>query len=344
MESGSDIRARTSAVISGVGSYLPEQVVTNFDLSQVLETSDPWIRSRTGIRERRRAATGQATSDLAVEAGRRALSASGSDQADTVILATTTPDETCPATAPAIASRLGLEGATAFDVSAVCTGFVYGLAVGAGLIAAGTARRVLVIGADVYSTIINPADRSTAVIFGDGAGAVVLRAGEPGEAGALGPTVLGSDGERGDLIRIPAGGSRQRSTKRSPLPEEQYFSMAGPEVYRQAVARMTEVSQEALRAAGWQIGEVDRLIAHQANSRILDTVSDRLGLAKERQLSNIALVGNTGAASIPLLLDQAVTNGTLRAGHKVVLTAFGGGLTWGATTLIWPRVTSRSAA
>jgi 3-oxoacyl-[acyl-carrier-protein] synthase-3 len=344
MESRLDIHTRASAVIAGVGSFLPEQVVTNFDLSQVLETSDEWIRSRTGIRERRRAATGQATSDLAVEAGRRALSAAGAGETDAVIVATTTPDETCPATAPGVAWRLGLDGAAAFDVSAVCTGFVYGLSVGAGLIAAGTARRVLVVGADVYSTIINPKDRSTAVIFGDGAGAVVLRAGEADEPGAIGPTMLGSDGEYRDLIRVPAGGSRQRSLPRSPLPEEQYFTMSGPEVYRQAVARMVKVSKDALRAAGWDIAEVDRLIAHQANTRILDAVAGKLGLPKERQLSNIALVGNTGAASIPLLLDQAVTSGALRAGHKVVLAAFGGGLTWGATTLTWPEAGSVHAA
>lgn len=333
-----------AAVVSGVGSFVPDETVTNFDLEKVLDTSDEWIRTRTGIRERRRAAPGQSTSDLAVEAGRRALSAARTDDVDAVIVATTTPDEVCPATAPKVASLLGLGGIAAFDVAAVCTGFVYALSVAAGLISAGTARSVLVIGADVYSSIINPRDRSTAVIFGDGAGAVLLKAGAADEPGAIGPVVLGSDGQHHDLIKVPGGGSRQRSTGHRPLPGEEYFMMEGLEVFRHAVARMAEVSRQATHAAGWAVTDVDRFVSHQANIRILDAVADRVGVPQERQLSNIARVGNTGAASIPLLLDDAITEGTLRAGHKVVMTAFGGGLTWGALTLTWPNLPKKEAA
>jgi len=339
METQPQRNFETVAVLAGVGAFLPEQVVSNLDLTRQLDTTDEWITSRVGIHERRRAAPGQATSDLAVAAGARAISMArlnGAESIDTVIVATTTPDKLCPATAPSVATRLGLEGAAAFDVAAVCTGFVYALSVGAGLIAAGTSRGVLVIGADVYSTIINPQDRSTAVIFGDGAGAVVLRPGGHHETGALGPAVLGSDGEHRDLIQIPAGGSSQRSTSHPPTTEDQYFTMAGPTVFRHAVARMSEVSRQALDAAGWDVSDVDRFVAHQANARILDAVTKKIGLPHERQLSNIATVGNTGAASIPILLAEAVTNRGVAPGDRLLMTAFGGGLTWGAITLRWP--------
>lgn len=332
-------RGHRAAVVCGVGSYLPRTVVSNHDLSRRLDTTDEWIRTRTGIRRRHRAAEGEATSDLAVEAGRRALDGADVSAVDAVIVATTTPDEICPATAPLVAARLGAEAAAAFDVSAVCTGFVYGLAAGAGLIATGTASRVLVVGADVYSSIVDPDDRGTAVIFGDGAGAVLLRAGDRGELGSLGPPVLGSDGSRADLIHVPAGGSRRRT---APRPEDRYFTMAGPEVFRHAVARMSQVSREALDAADWDVADVDRFVAHQANARILASVGAQVGLPPERQLSNIANVGNTGAASIPLVLDESAHDGTLRAGHRVVLTAFGGGLTWGALTLTWPELPARA--
>lgn len=315
-------RPGAAAVVAGLGGWLAPVVVTNADLAAYLDTSDTWIAERTGIRCRRRVSPGMATSDLAVEAGRLALKAAGGIDADAVVLATTTPDQPCPATAPQVASRLGLTGVAAFDIAAVCSGFLYGLVVSAGLIAAGAASRVLLVGAETYSAIIDPADRSTAVIFGDGAGAVVLRAGQPGEPGSLNALVLGSDGGHSDLIMIPA--------------RDCYFRMAGRETYRHAVARMTQAARDALNMAGWGPDAVDRFAAHQANARITDAVSQRLGIPAERRLSNIDRVGNTAAASLPLLLAESVAGGALAPGHRTLLAAFGGGLTWGAATLVWP--------
>ncbi|MFF7097403.1 beta-ketoacyl-ACP synthase III [Streptomyces rubradiris] len=330
--------AGRAAVIAGVGGYVPPTVVTNDDLVARLDTSDEWIRTRTGIASRHVVTPGTATSDLAVEAGRRALKSAQDSQAEAVVLATTTPDHPCPATAPAVAARLGLSGVPAFDVAAVCTGFLYALAAGAGLIACGLAGRVLVIAADAFTTIIDPADRGTAVIFADGAGAVVLRAGTADEPGALGSMVLGSDGELGDLITVPAGGSRQRSSGTPAQPGDEYFKMAGRATYRHAVERMTAASLRSLADRGWQPGDIDRFAAHQANARILGAVAERLGIGPERQLSNIEHVGNTGGASIPLLLAQSAADGSLTAGHRLLLTAFGGGLAWGAATLTWPEL------
>ncbi|MFJ9058742.1 MULTISPECIES: beta-ketoacyl-ACP synthase III [unclassified Streptomyces] len=330
--------AGRSAVITGVGGYVPPTVVTNEDLVARLDTSDEWIRTRTGIATRHVISPGTATSDLAVEAGRWALKSADNSQVDAVVLATTTPDHPCPATAPAVAARLGLNGVPAFDVAAVCTGFLYALASGAGLIACGLADRVLVIAADAFTTLIDPADRGTAVIFADGAGAVVLRAGTADEPGALGSVVLGSDGELSDVITVPAGGSRQRSSGLPPQAGDEYFRMAGRTTYRHAVERMTEASLRSLAQTGWQPEEVDRFAAHQANARILGAVAERLGIGPDRQLSNIEHVGNTGGASIPLLLTQSATDGSLKAGDRLLLTAFGGGLAWGAATLVWPEL------
>ncbi|MEV5873227.1 beta-ketoacyl-ACP synthase III [Streptomyces sp. NPDC052101] len=326
------------AVLAGIGSYVPPNRVTNDDLAARLDTSDAWIRSRTGIAERFVVSPGTSTGDLAVEAGLRALKSAGDERVGAVVLATTTPDQPCPATAPQVAARLGLGPVPAFDVAAVCSGFLYGLASAAGLIAAGIADSVLLIAADAFTTIVDPADRTTAVIFADGAGAVVLRAGRADEPGAIGPLVLGSDGELSHLIEVPAGGSRQRSSNRPAAPEDHYFRMLGRDTYRHAVEHMTAASTEAAELAGWRLGDIDRFAAHQANARILDAVSDRLGIPAERQLSNIARVGNTGAASIPLLLAEATAEGRLAAGHRVLLTAFGGGLSWGATTVNWPQL------
>lgn len=328
------------AVVSGLGSWLPPRVITNQQLAERLDTSDDWIRGRTGIRSRHWVEPGTSTGDLAVEAGSLALKSAGVSQVDAVVLATTTPDRHCPATAPDVAARLGLAGVAAFDVGAVCAGFVYGMASAAGLIATGTARHVLLIGAEAYSTILHPEDRTTRVIFGDGAGALVLRAGEAAEPGAIGPCVLGSDGEHSDLIMIPAGGARQRSAGTRAAPEDFYFQMRGGDVYRHAVDRMTSCATDALRRAGWAASEVDRLVPHQANAKISAAVADRLGIEPDRRLSNIEHVGNTASASVPLLLTEAAADGRLRPGHRVLIVAFGGGLAWGATTLAWPDVTA----
>lgn len=325
-----------AAVLCGLAGWVPPGVVTNEELSRRLDTSDHWIRSRTGIGRRHLAGPGQATSDLAVEAGRRALWSTGTEGADTVIVATTTPDRSCPATAPVVADRLGLTGAAAFDVNAVCTGFVYGLASAAGLIAAGVAERVLLIGADTYSTIVDPQDRANAIIFGDGAGGVVLRAGGPDEPGAVGHFDLGSDGSGEELIMVAAGGSRQRSAAGETSPHDHHFSMRGREVYRHAVTRMAASARATLARADRKVDGIDHFVPHQANLRILRSVAEDLGLPAERCVSNVESVGNTGAASIPLALADAVSRNTVRPGEHILLTAFGGGLTWGSCLLSWP--------
>ncbi|MDN3297063.1 beta-ketoacyl-ACP synthase III [Streptomyces ficellus] len=328
-----------AAVLSGLGSWLPPRVVTNEDLSRRFDTSDEWIRSRTGIAQRHVVDPGVATGDLAHEAGLRALKSAGTDSVDAVVLATTTPDHLSPATAPDVAARLGMGGTAAFDVAAVCSGFVYALATGAGLIASGIADSVLIIGAETFTTIVDPADRSTSSIFGDGAGAVVLRAGEPGEPGAVGPFDLGSDGSLAHLLVIPAGGARQRSSGREPEPGDTYFHMQGSQVYKHAVLRMTESARRVLAAAGLGAGDIDRFVGHQANLRILDSVAERLGIPLDHRVTNIADVGNTAAASIPLALADAAARGELRPGHRVLAGAFGGGLTWGSCLFQWPDIT-----
>ncbi|MGR8012185.1 beta-ketoacyl-ACP synthase III [Streptomyces hypolithicus] len=331
-----------AAVVAGAGAYLPPKLVTNQDMAERFETSDEWIRTRTGMSVRHVVEPGTATSDLAVEAGLRALKSAeaggAGGGADMVILTTTTPDHPVPSTAPDIASRLGLGVIPAFDMSAVCAGFLYGLANASGLIATRAAERVLLIGADAFTTFVDPEDRTTAVLFGDGAGAVLLRAGDPDEPGAVGRPVLGSDGTLKDLLIVPAGGSRQRSAGPLTDPGQGYFKMNGRETYRHAVQRMSESSRQAVAAAGWTCAEVDRFAAHQANSRILGAVADDLGIPHEKRLSNVAEVGNTAVASLPLLLAQAAAEGSLAAGHRLLLTAFGGGLSWGAATLTWPDI------
>jgi 3-oxoacyl-[acyl-carrier-protein] synthase-3 len=334
------IAADRHTVICGAGAWLPPRVVTNADLTARLDTSDEWITSRTGIRSRHLVEPGMATGDLAAEAGALALKSAGNADVDAVVLATTTPDRVCPGTAPAVAARLGLVGVPAWDVAAVCSGFLYGLASAAGMIAAGIADRILLIGAETFSTIINPADRTTAVIFADGAGAMVLRAGSADEPGAVGPCVLGSDGGNVDLVYVPAGGARQKSAGGQPAPADNYLLMRGNDVYRHAVERITESSREAVRRAGWQLTDVDRFAPHQANNRICAAVAQRLELPPDRVIGNIDRVGNTAGASIPLLLAEAGADGRLRTGDRVLTATFGAGLTWGAATLTWPDITS----
>ncbi|WP_251092270.1 beta-ketoacyl-ACP synthase III [Streptomyces sp. Caat 7-52] len=327
-----------AAVLCGLAGWVPSRMVTNDELAERLDTDDAWIRTRTGIRRRHVVEPGQATSDLAVESGRRALRHAGVGSVDAVIVTTTTPDRPCPATAPTVAARLGLAGAAAFDVGAVCTGFVYGLATAVGLITSSVAERVLLIGADTYSTIVDPLDRANAIIFGDGAGAVVLRAGTAREPGAVGRFDLGSDGTHEDLITVAAGGSRQRSAGGEVRLGDRHFAMRGNEVYRHAVTRMAESARATLRRAGWTIDDVDHFVPHQANLRILHSVADDLGLPRERCVANVDCVGNTGAASIPLALADAAARQAIRPGDRLLLTAFGGGLTWGSCLLTWPEL------
>lgn len=331
-----------AAVVCGLGWWTPPDIVTNDQLAAVLDTSDEWIRSRTGVAQRHIAPADMATSELAAEAGQRALKSAELDSVDALILATTTPDRHCPATAPVVATRLGLESAAAFDTSAACSGFVYGLANGAGMIAAGIAELVLVIGADVFSRTLGPGDRTTRAIFGDGAGAVVLRAGRPEEPGALGPFVLGSDGRGADLMMIPAGGSKQPYRGHATVESDRYFVMQGQPVYRKAVEIMTKSTTQVLELAQWPLSSMDWLVCHQANLRILKAVALRLGIPAERCLTNIAEVGNTVAASIPLALAHGMESGALQPGDRVAISAFGAGLAWGSTVLRWPDIACES--
>ncbi|MBO4253522.1 beta-ketoacyl-ACP synthase III [Streptomyces griseorubiginosus] len=330
------------AVLRGLGTHLPPRRVTNAELATLFDTSDEWITTRTGIKERRWVRPGQSTGDLATEAGRRALKSAGLDDGAEIgllIVATTTPDHPCPGTAPDVAARLGLANAAAYDIAAVCSGFVYALEAVANAIEAGRVERGLVIGAETYSTILSPNDRTTSVIFGDGAGAVVLGRGAPDEPGRLLGFDLGSDGTGRDLITIPAGGSRQRSSGVAASDDDHYFTMQGKKVFAQAVHRMSESSLALLGRVGWTTDQVGHLVGHQANLRILKAVAEQLGLEPHRSVTNLDKVGNTSAASIPLALADAATAGELRTGERLLLTAFGGGLTWGSAALTWPDIT-----
>ncbi|MCP3757273.1 beta-ketoacyl-ACP synthase 3 [Streptomyces sp. TBY4] len=310
--------------------------MANEELVERLGRSSDWMFQRSGIRFRHIVAPGTTSGDLAVAAGREALARSAVGDVAAVVVATTSPDRPCPGTAPSVASRLGLAGVAALDVQAVCAGFVYGLGVAQGLIAAGTADSVLVIGADALSLSVAP-DDPTSMLFGDGAGAVVLRSGHCEEPGALGPCVLGSDGAGRDLITVRGGGSEERSQAHGALADP-YLRLEGQEVFWRAVEHMTAASRAALDARRWKPQDVDRIVAHQANARILAMLAKRLGVTADRALANIEQVGNTSAASIPILLDHANRAGDLKPGHRVLLTAFGGGLTWGATTVVWPHL------
>jgi 3-oxoacyl-[acyl-carrier-protein] synthase-3 len=327
-----------AAVLSGLGGWVPPRLVTNDQLAEELDTTDEWIRTRTGIRQRFVVDAGMATSGIAIEAGRRALRSADRSRVDLVVLATSTPDHPCPATAPEVASRLGLGDAPAFDIAAVCSGFVYALATSATMIVSGSVDTALVIGADSFSTILNPRDRTTRAIFGDGAGAVVLRAGEAGERGAILGFDLGSDGSQADLITVPAGGSEQRSMGLVAPEDDYFFAMQGRSIFRNAVIRMSESAGKVAERVGWSVGEIDRVIAHQANVRILHAVALELGIPVERLVVNLDRVANTVAASIPLALVDGVVSGHLQPDDHVMLCGFGGGLTWGAAGLTFPSL------
>ncbi|MCK9921358.1 ketoacyl-ACP synthase III [Frankia sp. AgPm24] len=326
------------AVLAGVGGDIPAGTVTNDDLAARFDTSDAWITGRTGIRTRHVIGLGESTSDLAVRAGAAALASAGMSTVGAVIVATTTPDRPCPATAPVIAARLGLGPVPAFDLGAVCSGFVYGLAAAQGLIASGLTDSVLLIGADTFSTILDPDDRSTRAVFGDGAGAVVLRAGSRAEAGALLAFDLGSDGTQEDLITVRAGGSRAPHAASGPPGPDRWFSMRGQVVYRHAVQKMAASARAVLADVGWSTDAVDLFIAHQANERILTAVGDELGIPSRNIFVHLTEVGNTAAASIPLALSAAWAAGRLRPHDRILLTAFGGGTTWGSVALVWPEI------
>jgi len=317
--------------ITGCGSYLPSRVVTNAELAQRVDTTDEWIRQRTGIRERRVADDNELTSDLGGNAAEEALAMarlSGADL-DLIICATATPDETFPATATRIQERLGMRQGAAFDVQAVCAGFIYALAVADNFLRLGQARNALVIGAETFSRILDYDDRSTCVLFGDGAGAVVLQAAEGNgaiESGVL-STHLYSDGRHHDALYVDGGPSSTGTVG--------HVRMEGREVFRHAVVRMAEAIDAALTANGLNPGDIDWMVPHQANLRIIDAATRTLGIDPSRVLVNIERYGNTSNASVPLALDEAVRTGRLEKGQLVLLVAFGGGVTWGASLLRW---------
>lgn len=318
--------------IIGTGSHLPDQVVTNEKLAETVDTSDDWIVDRTGIRERRIAREGETTSALAFQAAENALEASGlsAKDIDLVIVATTTPDNTFPSTATKVQAMLGMDGGAAFDIQAVCSGFVYALAVADNFIRAGQAKTVLVIGAEVMSRILDWTDRGTCVLFGDGAGAVVVQAQEvvAGEApvGIL-STHLHSDGKLRDLLYVDGGPGTNKQVG--------HLRMLGREVFRHAVTNLASVVVEALNANGYTQSDIDWLVPHQANKRILDGTARKLGLREDQIVVTVERHANTSAASVPLALDEAVRDGRIQEGQLVLMEAMGGGLTWGAALVRW---------
>ncbi|MDI3538491.1 MAG: 3-oxoacyl-[acyl-carrier-protein] synthase [Bacillota bacterium] len=321
--------------IEGWGKALPERVLTNHDLEQMVDTSDEWITSRTGIRERRVAGPETAASDLALVAAKEALAKAALDpeKVDLVIVATVTPDMAFPATACLVQSALAANRAAAFDLEAGCSGFLYALTIGREFVASGTYDHVLVIGVDLLSRITNWRDRNTCVLFGDGAGAVVLGPTVQGE-GIL-STYLGSDGSGGELLCLPAGGSRLPLVPENFEQGLQYIHMNGPEVFKFAVRVMGEAAVKALELAGLNLDDVTYLIPHQANLRIIDAAAKRLKLPSERVLVNLDRYGNMSSASIPVALAEAADAGRFRPGDILVLVGFGAGLTWGASVVRW---------
>lgn len=326
-----------AAIVDAIGHYIPAARETNDELARVIDTSDEWIRTRTGIAARSRGAPDEPTSALAAAAGRAALARSSAPAVDTLIVATTTPDMKCPATAPVVADMLGLREAATFDVNSACTGFLAGLAVGSGLIATANSTSVLLIGADKYSSIVHREDRGTAPIFGDAAGAMVLRAGTHDDPSAVGRVILGSDGSLWDLAHVKSGGSRYPRDERTGT-HDSYLRMEGRATYRHAVAHMVESCQQCLKARSMTTEDIDFLVAHQANVRILKEVARELGIPEERAIVDLRDIGNTAAASIPVALSRAWIGGTLSGGETLLLTAFGAGASWGATILRWPEL------
>jgi 3-oxoacyl-[acyl-carrier-protein] synthase-3 len=320
------------SVVIGNGSYLPEKVLTNNDLAKIVDTSDEWIQQRTGIRERHIAADGELTSDLAVNAARKALESAGlgPDDIDMIVMATATPDNTFPAAAVTVQEKLGITRGAAFDVQAVCSGFVYGLSTADAMLRAGHAEKALVIGAETFSRILDWTDRSTCVLFGDGAGAVVLsREVQPGtmqDRGLL-SSHLRSDGRYKDKLYVDGGPSSTGTVG--------HLRMEGREVYKHAVAKVSDVIEDAFAATGFTAADIDWFVPHQANVRIIDSTAVKFGIPREKVVRTVARHGNTSAASIPLALAEASDDGRIKQGDLLLLEAMGGGFTWGSALLRW---------
>ena len=328
----------TSSII-GTGSYLPEKVLTNDDLSKIVDTSDEWITTRTGIKERHIAADDQATSDLASEAARRAMTAAGvtPEEIDLIVVATVTPDMFFPSTACFVQRKIGATNAVCFDISAACSGFLYAPQVARHFLNAGSRTTALVIGAEKLSSLVNWEDRNTCVLFGDGAGAVVIRAvdADTDAPGRVLSTVMGSDGTLSDLLKVPGGGSALPITPENAASRPNTIHMEGRETFKHAVTRMCQASEQALEMAGLTKADIAMVIPHQANARIITAIADRLGLPEEKTFVNVDKYGNTSAATIPVALDEAHRQGRIKRGDIVLLVAFGGGFTWASSVLRW---------
>jgi 3-oxoacyl-[acyl-carrier-protein] synthase-3 len=320
--------------IIGVGEYLPEKILTNADLEKMVETSDEWITTRTGIKERHIAATDEAASDLATKAARQALKAASIEakDLDLIIVATVTPDMQFPSTATFVQANLGAKKAICFDISAACAGFIYGITCAYQFLAQGTCKNALVIGAEVMSSVTDWQDRGTCVLFGDGAGACVL--GEVESDGIL-STYLGSDGTKTDLLKLPAGGSRCPASAKTLEERLHYTKMAGNEVFKIAVMSMAEAAQEALKRAGLKCADVNWIIPHQANIRIINAMAKRVGFVNAQVYLNIERCGNMSSASTATALCEAVQQNKIKKGDIVLLDAFGAGLVWGAIVIKW---------
>lgn len=321
--------------IIGTGKYVPEHILTNLELEKMVETNDEWIVTRTGIKERRIASSSEATSDLAYEASRKAIEAAGltADDIDLIIVATVTPDMYFPSTACLLQDKLGAKKAAAFDLSAACSGFIYGLATGSSMIASGMYKHVLVVGAETLSRITDYTDRNTCILFGDGAGAVVL--GQVEEGRGFRSFVLGADGSGGELLKVSGGGSRVPATAESISTKQHFIHMAGNDVFKFAVRIMGGAAEEALAKAGMTKEDIDLLVPHQANIRIIQSALNRLNLSEDKAMINLDKYGNMSAASIPVALAEAVEQGRLNKGDTLMLVGFGGGLTWGASAIVW---------
>ncbi|MBN1269776.1 MAG: ketoacyl-ACP synthase III [Kiritimatiellae bacterium] len=325
---------RTVSIV-GTGSYAPERILTNAELEKIVDTTDEWIVTRTGIRERHIARDDEATSDLAAAAARRALEDAGvkAEDLDMIIVATITPDMPFPNTACLVQNIIGAKKAFCFDIEAACSGFVYALEIGRQFVASGTVETALIIGAEKMSSMTNWKDRSTCVLFGDGAGAAVLQA-RGAERGIM-TTVMGSDGALADLLMVPGGGSRLPASEATIREGKHYLLMEGREVFKHAVTKMTGAAKEALDRCGVAVGDVTLIIPHQANNRIIQAIAQRLDVPGERVYSNVERYGNTSGASIIIALDEAVKAGRLKRHDLLLVVAFGGGFTWGASLLEW---------
>ncbi len=321
--------------IAGIGSYLPDRVLTNAEMEKIVDTSDEWITTRTGIKQRHIAAEDQASSDMATIASQRALEMAqvSPDEVDMILVASITPDMVFPNTGCFVQKQLGAKNAFCFDIEAACSGFLYGLDIAARMIACGRINTGLVIAAEKLSAITDWQDRSTCVLFGDGSGAAVVKPCEDNNGIGLMDVEMGSDGGLADLLKLPGGGSRNPATAETVQNRLHYLQMSGNEVFKHAVLRMCEAARKAMEKSGLTTDDIDWVIPHQANLRIIQAISNRLKVPLERFCNNLENVGNTSAASIPLAMDEAVRDGRIQRGHKLLLIAFGGGFTWGAGVL-----------